>query len=410
MFWVAGTGNWSDATNHWSTTSGGAPGAGNLPTAADDAIFDANSNTSNAAYTVTFNAPAKVCKDLIFSAKPGDGLGGTITWAGTQSATISGSLTCLAGMTLTYVGAITFNATSAGKTVTMNGVTLGSSVTFSGVGGGWTLQDSFTATGGSVVLSNGSLDTNGMPFSAFSFSSTGAGTRALSLGASSVTLTATTTAWLADAALSLTAGSSTIKLTGASGNKTFSGGGLVYWNLELTGNAAGSTSVVSSNTFNDLKYVSSGTTYLIKFQFGTTTTFTTFTVSGTSGHLVTITSTNPAATHTLAKATLGGNISCDYLSIDHSIASPASTWFAGANSTNGGNNTDWTFGAISAADYSLLAYWMGGAGSTPSLATAGYRSFGAYWMGGAASSTPLPPSTRHPDRQFMRNVGRFMGI
>lgn len=42
-FWVGGNGNWSDATNHWATTSGGAPGVGNLPTSSDVAKFDAAS-------------------------------------------------------------------------------------------------------------------------------------------------------------------------------------------------------------------------------------------------------------------------------------------------------------------------------------------------------------------------------
>jgi hypothetical protein len=47
-YWVGGTGSWN-STAKWSTTSGGASGA-SVPTATDNAIFDANSGT---AYTVT---------------------------------------------------------------------------------------------------------------------------------------------------------------------------------------------------------------------------------------------------------------------------------------------------------------------------------------------------------------------
>jgi hypothetical protein len=41
-FWVGGTGNWSDATNRGATSSGGTPNAANVPTSADDVVFDAS--------------------------------------------------------------------------------------------------------------------------------------------------------------------------------------------------------------------------------------------------------------------------------------------------------------------------------------------------------------------------------
>ena len=59
---------------------------------------------------------------------------------------------------------------------------------------------------------------------------------------------------------------------------------------------------------------------------------TTFTATGTAGNLITIDSTT-TGTHALAKAG-GGTISCDYLSVQHSVVSPANTWYAGNNSTN----------------------------------------------------------------------------
>jgi len=42
-YWVGGTGNWTDATNHWATSSGGTPDVGNLPTSSDDVIIDSSS-------------------------------------------------------------------------------------------------------------------------------------------------------------------------------------------------------------------------------------------------------------------------------------------------------------------------------------------------------------------------------
>jgi len=46
-YWVGGAGNWSDATNHWATSSGGSPGAGNVPTSIDAVHFDSNSGSGN---------------------------------------------------------------------------------------------------------------------------------------------------------------------------------------------------------------------------------------------------------------------------------------------------------------------------------------------------------------------------
>ena len=66
-YWVGGTGSWSDDDTHWAATSGGAPADGNVPTSADNAHFNADSNTT--AYTVTVDATANM-NDLMFDAAP----------------------------------------------------------------------------------------------------------------------------------------------------------------------------------------------------------------------------------------------------------------------------------------------------------------------------------------------------
>jgi hypothetical protein len=65
-------------------------------------------------------------------------------------------------------------------------------------------------------------------------------------------------------------------------------------------------------------------------------------LSGTAGNLITIDSVT-AASHTLSKAS--GTVSSDYLSISRSTATGGASWYAGANSTNGGNNSGWVFTA-----------------------------------------------------------------
>lgn len=239
-FWVGGTGNWSDNTNHWSATSGGAPGA-SLPTSADNAIFDANSNTT--AYTVTIDTgPIRNCLDLNFAAAPS--VSGTITWAGPQSMDIRGSMTLLSGMTRTYTGSLTFSSTSTGRTITMNGVNLngtGQTHTFSGSGGGWTLQDAFSASDSPIVLSNGTLNTNGQAVTIRSFTST-SGTRTLTLGASTVTLNFASAPWdvVGSGTFTFNANTSTLDFTSSSPT-SIDFGALTYNNITFSGGAGGGT-------------------------------------------------------------------------------------------------------------------------------------------------------------------------
>jgi hypothetical protein len=89
-YWVGGSGSWS-STAKWSATSGGASGA-SVPTASDNAIFDANSAAAHYTVTVTDNA---TCADLTFTPVAVDGvtnflvgnnfvIAGTFSTSGTQ--------------------------------------------------------------------------------------------------------------------------------------------------------------------------------------------------------------------------------------------------------------------------------------------------------------------------------------
>lgn len=62
-YWIGGTGSWNDIV-HWSSTSGGTPGASE-PISSDDVFFDSNSfHSLGQIVTVTPNA---VCKDMIWN-------------------------------------------------------------------------------------------------------------------------------------------------------------------------------------------------------------------------------------------------------------------------------------------------------------------------------------------------------
>nr|MBP6858178.1 hypothetical protein [Candidatus Paceibacterota bacterium] len=132
---------------------------------------------------------------------------------------------------------------------------------------------------------------------------------------------------------SITPGTANVILTNSSGNGlTFAGGGAIYNNVWFNrGISTGSITISGNNTFNDFK--DTGTeAHSILFTTGSTNNFSSWSVSGSAGKLITINSTT-TGTHNLVMSSSGSAIS-DYLNIQHSNATPSSRWFAGNNSVN----------------------------------------------------------------------------
>ena len=340
-YWILGTGSWSSTnTVNWSASSGGAGGA-SVPTAADNVFFDANSNVGVTAFTVTMANTPRVCNDFTAS-----GLDGTMTLGGTNiGLTVSGSLTFQAtNFSRRYTGVTTFNATSTGKTVTTNGVAFGNDVAFDGVGGGWTLGSALTVPiGNTTILTNGTLNLQSYTLTTGVFSSSNSNTRTIAFGTGQISCTGTGTVWSTATNTGLTVtGTGTISLTNASA-KTFAGGSFSYSGVTLNQGGAGALTITGSNTFSNITNTrKSASATSILFTAGTTNTFTDWNASGESTRLLTIGSVT-AASHTLSKAS--GTVSSDYLSISRSTATGGAGWYAGANSTDGGNNSGWIFTA-----------------------------------------------------------------
>lgn len=271
------------------------------------------------------------------------GFSGTLT---NSARTIYGDLTVSSGMTLSAgTGAQTFGATSGSKTITSNGKTFDFPVTFNGAGGTWVLQDNLTVGTSRVVThTNGTLNLNGKTLNSGVRYLTAAGTKDLTFnGGTLLCSQANTTAFnnAAPTGFTTTAGTGTGKISmSAATAKTFVGGGSTY-NCTLSNDGAGALTISGNNTFTTLANGVQPTTFT--FTSGTTTTLTNWSISGTSGSLVTIGSTTTSQ-HTLSKAS--GTVTADYLSISYSNATGGAVWDAGANSTNGGNNSGWILPAI----------------------------------------------------------------
>lgn len=340
-YWVGGTANWDGTAGaKWSATSGGAGGEA-IPTSADDVFFDANSG----AVTVTVAFGETGCGNLDFT-------GFTGTFAGSESLNAHGSVTLGAGMTITYIGVLVLDNAGAAS-FTSNGKALIGNFTFRG-GGTLTLQDAFAS--GNINLNNVStLDTNDQLVTTGSLLDS-TNNCIFTLGASTLNLTGPAPMQVS-AGSTVNAGTSTINCSHAA--PTFNGNNRTFHNLVYSKATGGGTlKITGSNTFNSLQVTNPPQTIL--FTAGTTTTIVADDgfPSGTSGNVVTIGSVT-AANHSLVKSgdTANGNVLCDFLSISRSQASPVRTWLAGANSTDGGNNTGWRFSSALAPLAGLMAFF-----------------------------------------------------
>lgn len=216
-FWVGGTGNWSDNTNHWASSSGGAPGA-SKPGVGDTATLDGSSgggtvtadeavacnSITMGAFTGTFDANGQTVSLNTFSCT-GSGtrtlIMGTGTWtlAGTGTAWTTATTTNLTfdstGSTLVFTG--------ASQTINSNGLTF-ATVNFNHA------TPNATITGGNFIASACTI--------------TGSGT---------VTLTSGGTGWNVT---TLTANTSTVIFTGA-GAANLTSNGQSFYNVTFNKNA-----------------------------------------------------------------------------------------------------------------------------------------------------------------------------
>lgn len=341
VYWnVATGGNWTDTA--WATSSGGAVNINNFPLAQDTAVIDATGLNSGA--TITINASVNI-GSLNMSARTAN----TMTLAAAASPNIHGNITFGTGVTNSgtfnwiFAGRSTMNLTSAGV------VFLGN-LAINCANGTLKLLDAFTSNRSAstaVIFTSGTIDLNGFTLTLTGASSglsatAGSATRVINFNGGNFVIAGINGWNVAGANFSVTGtGGGTINLTNA-GSKTFAGGSNSYSNITLNNGGAGAMTITGNNTIGTLSNSVQPTTF--RFTAGTTTTITNWSVNGTSGNLVTITSAT-TATHTLSKAS--GTVSADYLSISYSVATGGATWNAGANSTDGGNNSGWIFGAPS---------------------------------------------------------------
>ncbi|MCR4307900.1 MAG: hypothetical protein NUV80_05015, partial [Candidatus Berkelbacteria bacterium] len=335
----------SSTTQHWVNADGGswstvANWTSRVPLPQDNVVFDCAFNTAK---VITGDLP-RLCKNIDFTgATWTTSLSFTVTTAGITYL-MFGSLTLINGLTWTSSSRQFQMHSRSAATITCNGAVINSNFKIDANGTTFTLgSDFFLNSVRSLLLVNGTLTAvnggNNYVISAGKITVT-ATTGTLTLGSAIHLLIGTGTVFSGDG--TITASTGTLKITDTSTTAIiFAGGGKVYNNIWFSRGASTANNTISgSNTFNDFKDTGTAAHSLI-FTEATTQTVATWTMVGSSGNAITLTSTT-ATDFNLVKSG-GGFVSSDWLNIQNCDATPAAiTWFAGTNSVDNQAATDGT--------------------------------------------------------------------
>jgi hypothetical protein len=270
-------GNFS-SSSMWSLSSGGSAGEA-PPLPQDDVRLDNNSPAGT--YSIDMVRPFRSIDCTGFTRTLGTA-GGTIT--------VYGSWTLSSGMVFSpgnpnwvFAGRGSHTITSAGNAFTSSGGLR--SVTLNTAGGTYTLGDAAafgTSNGVSLYVTSGTFNSANYPISfSYEFSSTGAATRTMNLGTSTITCTRAGggIVTFSGSNLTLNADSSTFDFSVASASPSFfTGGGYTFGTINYTvadSPGALSFSGAAGATINTLNV---GPGREIRFQAGTTTKINTLNI------------------------------------------------------------------------------------------------------------------------------------
>lgn len=328
-YYHVGTGNYHDA-KWYSATDGGGSAKG-MPLPQDTAMFDANSFDGTATLTIA---------NIRIGSLDMSGVDDAVTLAVSNTTEYYGSyqintnITPAGSYNKTFYGRGTHSINGAGKYLYYTYFYLGT----------YTFLGDWSA--GEFYLNSGTIDLNDNNLTTGNFTRFLGGTAYLGSGIVEFATSVASRYIRFETGCTVYPEGSTIKLSATgSVNLEFGGYGKTFNDIWFSGTTTGSYSTTGSNTFNDIK-IDAGRT--VKFASGTTTTASSYTIDGESGNLITIGATTSSA-HTLA-LTGGGKVQAKYCNISYSTASPATTFYA-LDSTDGGNNTNWTFGTWLEPEY-----------------------------------------------------------
>lgn len=254
LYWVGGSGQWSDSL-HWAGTSGGAGGYC-IPTPMDDVFFDENSFFQNTD-SVWIDMGNATCHSMSWQgALPGAELQGPDT----NNLRIYGSLTLNADIFFEFQGALFFETTEPDHSIQSFGVNIKSPITFQGIGGEWLLKDALHSLDG-ITFKHGKLDLDGNDLVCKFFNSNFTTLRTLKIPGATVRVLATSqNAWH----LNLKnldfegAGSKIISLSNNGLVRTEGTGDIVYNKIEFKGGSSRIYTIDSRAYYHQIIFDNSG--------------------------------------------------------------------------------------------------------------------------------------------------------
>lgn len=360
-YWVNGTGDWSDAANHWATAPGGIIFHAEAPGPDDDVHFDEHSFTGPG-QVITVDMNPATCLNMDWSDVTNTP---TLRIATTGILDIYGNLLLVEDMQLDFVfqfgSRIRMQADDTGHTVTTAGQDM---VNFRFEGSGeWTLEDALNSSS-EIIISDGSLISDGFPINANNFITNGSNVD-LDLRNSVITvaefrINSISTLQMTNSAI--TAGDLFVFGTGYAfdaveligSRPSLSATGLTFETLVLSGTEQ--TEITGSQTINNvLRAGQSGS--LIEIRAGSTITLNGAleSLGGDCADRITWRSDNAGTAFTFSKAS--GNVMLDFVILQDVHALGGAT-FTADNSVDLGNTTGWTINAPLPQTY----FWIADAG------------------------------------------------
>jgi gliding motility-associated-like protein len=225
LYWVGGTGNWSDSL-HWAPVSGG-QGPYCIPSPIDDVYFDENSFLLQKD-SVKIDLENATCRNMSWAGS--ENFDPVFSGNNVNDLFIYGSLLLNDSMDLNYSGKTYFESTETGRTIETNNNWFKNNTVFQGRTGGWALIDDFK-TYNDIFLIYGSLNSKNQNITGLNFISLDTNQRELLLNESELFIDDT---WQLNAR-NLTFDGDSSNINAGYLFKSFYGDTLVYNNVNLSG-------------------------------------------------------------------------------------------------------------------------------------------------------------------------------
>jgi hypothetical protein len=323
---------WAGSSS-WALTSGGTGSNDNFPLAQDTAVIDDNTTLTGTLNLTTYNVGTLDASNRTTG----------ITLNHNAATNRYGAYTLGSGVTVSGTGTQTFSGrgtqtfTSAGKTITF-------SITVATPTGAFELGDAFVSSN-TITHTRGTFDAKNYNLTCTTFSSSNSNTRTITMGSGLWTLSGNGPVWSLLNAIGLTFNKDTADIllsNTTTVNRTFNGGSLTYNKLTIGGATGTSTlTIAQANTFGELASTKT-VAHTIALNVGAIgLTIDTWSVTGTSGNVVTVNSNVAGSRRTINLNNTTSGI--DFLDVrDIGITDP-NKFYVGDNSIDSGNNLNVIF-------------------------------------------------------------------